>query len=685
MPDKASADFCCCDGCQRKPEIWDRGQTLPYLTFIQMSSWKKYCCHCIPEYAYVSIIDEDGFQAGAIFRLWCNINSDLKLEQPLYEKLNGGGVLVGTSVVDVTFRIRIRDGQCFLYVTSDALDVTEDTYGSSVVIDAEARGYPNDFCSTLSNEPHDDASRPYTELMVKGYRIRLSAADHVPIRGRDHCKDTVGRTIFDTDPIRNLCCNCNCICRCMCLTVNAPGVVISDDPTEETLSSASVACLYRNSYVFQNGVTIRLGPLSGLPNEDLLSCWTLDEEERDISTGDPIGIGTGVRVDSIGENHVGQVGTLATVPGKIDGAVEFSGNGLLMREDSPTLRFAAMSGLIALWAKPTDLSGDMTIIAKNAGNVVPGFGWKIWYSVMLSKFVFSISNGTTIFSVVSDSTVSLNGWHFIAATIDNEDKLITIRVNNEVVAEELYFGTIPITSSNFTMGGQDSVDDPEFFIGEIDQVVLYKNNIPHDSISESLWNGGLGRTCQLDDRCYLIVTSMGNLGVDPPPAVLLDDIENPCPRPTAQWTLTMPPSIHYTYTRPLFMSLRCASENRCEVDLPLCCPSGRSNFPTQLNADVVTGCAECPTFTVKLAYDGSIDTYIGYGHMCGKLIRLITGCPFNYLVMIRENCVDFGPLTRIGPAACDPILSVYEGMLAGIGCCSPLDIDSSTISVTLYE
>lgn len=676
MPEKSSSDFCCCDGCQQRPEIWDRGLVTPYLTALDRASWKKYCCSCIPEFAHVSIIDSDGIQGGAIYKLWCNINSDLQMDQPLYTKLADGGILVGSTVIDVTLRIKIRDGQCLLYIVSDALNADENTYGASKVIDAEARANPNNFCSTLSNDNSSSGGgAPYTEFIVNGYKIRLSKADHIPIRGRDHCKTVEGITVFDSDPIRDLCCNCNCICRCMCLSVSSPGFLAAVDDQRPAYSTASIACIYNNSYVFENGMIIRMGPLDGLSNDNIISCWNLDEE-------------TGVRFDTYDLNNLTESTPIPNNVGKILNAAEFDGSGVLYKLDSHTVRFSNMSGSICLWAKPTDLTNDMSIIAKTAGDGIDGFGWKIWYNASISKFVFSISNGTSIFSVISSSSVTVNSWHFISATIDNDGKVITIRVNNQTIEEESFTGTLPSTTSTLTLGGQDSSGDPEFFVGLIDQVSLWKDNISAAELSAAIYNNGEGRTCARDDRCYLIITDLGPFTMSLPAPILLDVVDNPCPRPVAQWKLWEPASAEYPYERPVTITLRCASEDKCSVDIYSCCPSGRTNFPSTLTADVSTGCYACPTISVAMVWDYSINEWIGYGDMCGHLITLSVGCGFNSIGFSSPPCIIVPPnmeIPRVGYSSCDPVLAVFSGDLSGIGCCQGVTIGINTITITVYE
>jgi hypothetical protein len=672
MPEKSSSDFCCCNGCETKPDIWDTiGRDL-----VEISSWKKYCCSCIPEFAFVSIIDSDELSGGAVFKLWCSTTSDLGLEQPLYTKLQEGGILVGSVVIDLAFHIRIRDGQCILYILSEELGITEDTYGATKVIDAEARAAPNNFCSTLSNDNSSSGGSPYTEFSVGGYRIRIAAADHTPIRGRDHCYDENGVTVFDTDPIRDLCCNCNCICRCMCLSVTAPGFIFIDDEPASTYSSASVACIYNNTYSFANGMQVRIGPLDGLSNDNIISCWDMDEE-------------TGSRLDSFDLNNLQESTPIASGTGKILSAAEFDGSGFLFKEDDSTLQFFGMSGSICLWAKPTSLAGDMTIIGKTAGNGVPGFGWKIWYSQSLAQFVFSISNGTTIFSVLSPSAVSAGAWHFIAATIDDDSKTITIRVNNETIAVESYTGSVPATTAAFTIGGQDSVSTPEYFLGLIDQVSLWKDNLSADQLSSALWNNGDGRACEYDDRCYLIVTDMGPFTSSPPSPFLLDDEDNPCPRPTARWTFQEPATAEMPFEQPVFVSLRCASESQCTVDISACCPSGRTNFPSTLTADVQTGCYACPNISISLVWDENINEWIGYGDMCGHLITLSIGCGFSAIGFSATPCVivpdPAGNIPLIGYPSCEPVLAVFSGPLSGIGCCGGSVMGINNITITVYE
>ena len=695
MPEKSSADFCCCDGCQQRPDIWDRGRVTPYLTALDRASWKKYCCSCIPEYAYVTIIDSDGLSGGGIFRLWCNINSDFQLDQPLYTKVADGGILVGSTVIDVTFHIKIRDGQCLLYVVSNSLNADENTYGASKVINAESRAEPNNFCSTLSNEEQEDrpvGASPYTEFIVGGFKIRLSAADHVPIRGRDHCVNGDGQTVFDDDPIRDLCCNCDCICRCMCLSISSPGMLVSVEDQRPAYNTASIGCLYCGSYIFAEGVTARIGRLdgvsNGLSNSEAISCWSLDEE-------------TGARLDLFDLNNLIESTPISSGVGKLGNAAEFIGNGLLINDGNPTLSLNAKSASISTWVRPLSLYSNITILGKTDGNAVAGFGWKIWYNSVLSKFVFSISNGTTIYSVISPSTVTATTWHFIHASIDDELKVITIRVNNETIEEEIFSGSVPSTTAAFTIGGQDSISTPEYFNGFIDQTVIWKYEVNQGTScspsgaalspitsSGDLWNEGLGKVCSLDERCYLIITSMGSLGIDPPAPILLDKIENPCPRPVAQWTMWRPPTAEISYERPMFMSLRCASEERCSVDISSCCSNGRTNFPSTLTADIQTGCYSCPTTSVTLVWDYSINTWKGSADMCGHLVELSIGCGFNSIGFSSPPCIIVPPnteLQRVGYSSCEPILAVFTGPLSGIGCCPGVTVGINEITITVYE
>lgn len=188
-----------------------------------------------------------------------------------------------------------------------------------------------------------------------------------------------------------------------------------------------------------------------------------------------------------------------------------------------------------------------------------------------------------------------------------------------------------------------------------------------------------------DRTCALRLTNTGSYEVLTEPLdVLIDPLENPCPRPEARWELMSPANDTVPYAHPVFFSLSCSGcSGGCLVSIPGCCESGRSEFPRVLTADVTTTCPACPAFTILLIWDATEFLWIGVGTMCGHPIELKIGCPFTTLSFAGSPC--FPTSATDLTATCDPILAEFVFDTGGIGCCGGSSILVPEFTVTVYE
>ena len=630
----------------------------------------------LPSVTFTFTPDSADITGSAIFKLFCTSSptTGLGTNQPLYQINNGigtgsiSGIAVAGNNIDVTFYFLVINNQCVFAIRSLALGVDENSYGCTKIIDATQRNAPNSFCKTLS---YDNAGS--TKFSVfngeSWYDIYITGVDHIPITGRPNCTTENGIIIQDENPIRNICCNCDCICDCMCLTITG-----SDTP------QSMIACLYNNSWRFSNGAVVHLGPKNNvyLDSINFLSCWSMDET-------------SGTRLDSRGTNSLITLGNTGSATGLIEKCAKFTGDSLLYSTAQLAMSFSGISFTFTGWVNFDSLLTDQAILAKTTnGDNINGYSWKLWYQASTNTIIFTIANGTSFFSVSSPASAFIltNRWTYFVISVDNASKQMFLQINQTAIQTGLFTGTLPLTAGFLCFGGQDSTTNRQWLFGGIDQVTLWDIAITSVNISTTLiYNKGNGTPCKIDDRCYLSLIDVGDhsivSSVSPEP-VLLDRVMNPCPRPFANWPLFESPTAGQPFDHPIFYSLRCVGcDSTCTVNVPACCPDGRTNFPSIIYASVTTTCYTCQTFTIALAYQAMIKQWIGTGNMCGHPIKLTTGCGFKTLFFEGNPCTSVNATDSGG--SCDPILSHFVFTSGGIGCCGGSFLTSPTINVTLFE
>jgi hypothetical protein len=712
MTAKGSSNSCCCNGCEKPPEIFTESGVQTQIA----QKWKRFCCSCIPEYMCVWAGPSGSVSASSsdlttneatIYKLYCPTSPE-GFDQALYAPQEGGKLRVGSDIFDLTVHFIIVDDVCYLCLRSVDLGIDENTEGACVVIGAEERADPNFFCKRLSSTdaPMDNTTDKDlgeagygvgTEFTVGDYIFRISRANHIAILNRDACQTSYDEFIFDRHPIKNLCCNCGCVCKCMCLTVSnfnlsysevgclygdaastSSSVSTSTSGSASNSASQSDESCITNAWIFPSGVVVSIGPVG--PGEHLLvSCWSMDEL-------------SGTRFDSFGENDLFDTSGTSYAVGNISNAAFFDGSNWLMSPSDPTLWLSSINATISTWIYMDSTSQDMSIISKTSEGNIAEFAYKLYYDQADGVLRFQIGNGTDIFSVDTESVSAMTSqWLCVTCEIDNENKLISIILNNGASNYASFTGDIQPTGSDLYFGKQDDSADPQYFMGRIDQTYMFRRIFDCGTIDvgNNFWNGGDGFPCG-DQTCYMRIENYGELDIlTTAAAALIDPIENPCPRPSARWEVTVAAGENYPFTSSAYIEVACSScMEDCSIPLLGCCANERASFPRVLTADVSTSCPSCPFFSLDMVWDGLISQWIGRGTMCGHSVELRIGCPFTSLTFFGSPC--FSVSATDSGATCAPIFSTFEfnalngNATGGIGCCTG-SMSATEMTIVVYE
>lgn len=737
MTDKGRDEFCCCNGCQCKPQP-------SALNFINGSpemvaaqtAWRRFCCSCVPRFACLTVIN-NGETYNYDYKLhYPPSDPPQNLDQALYVPKDFDTIYIGNSqTIDLNIHFKIIDDKCYLSIVSEDLGITLDDHYYNKLIDADARGGPDYFCKTLSMD-----GLGYTSFIINGdLEFRLSRADDLPIAGRRSCVNEFGQIIQDDSPLRNLCCNCSCICNCFRLDYGGTMLFLDDNgniANDETAIQAT-ACFgeYNNgctaTWNFPRGVSLEIkSQHDKCILENLISCWKLDET-------------SGTRVDSYGNNDLTENGVVLSGAGKVSNAASFNGtnNNLIFFDDEPIerLRLANSDGAILLWCKLDNIISDGAIISKWTDDPNDS-SYELYFDSATNKFVFRIATDISTYSVSSTYSGGIlsSTWYMIYAEIDNVEKKIAIKVGDMVPVTQSFSGTLQDVSPNLYIGRSGSTTSPRYFSGLIDQVliwdkVLYKSEIgcctnittgityppadPGGSGIEEVPEDGPGPTppsqpadltayenrldqlstyldqnfgadsadiitCSQNNTCYAYLHT-GDLNIigAPSPIALGNDLTNTnCPHPVLSWTLMHAADEIISDPYEVTFTFRC---QRCDIptiSLGSCCYSGRTNFPTTLTAEITSNCSGCDPIAIMLVWKDSNQYYEGKGEMCGIEITIQVGCPFD------EAGIFFGADSgSISGGSCEPILISGSMTAFAVGSCPSNPMVNNILGITIYE
>jgi hypothetical protein len=728
--DKGRDEFCCCNGCQCKPEpssLSGINGSPEYLS--KQTIWRRFCCSCVPKQACVTITYKENSNTYNYFLYYPPSAPPQDLDQALYVPESGQSVYIGDGeIIDLSFHFKIRNGSCYFSLASESLGIDLENQYYDKIIDADTRKGPDFFCKTLSTD-----GLGYTLFQINDdLQITISAANHVPILGRKNCYDQYGNIVFDESPLRNLCCNCSCICECMYL--NYGGTLLFIDDNNEIIDNQvaiqSTACLnnYNDNcsvnWLFDMGVTLSIKTdYNKCLLEDMLSCYKLDEQYGDrIDSMASSGALASGGFSSNGRT-LSSINNVSYSSGKIGNSAYFNGsNYLIWLDEDPIdrIRLEDSDGAILLWCKLDSINNDMCILSKYSDQIqlklvddvytyIDVASYEISFDASDNKFIFKISNGSQEFTVSSTYKTGIvaNTWYSIYAEIDNTNKKIAIKVGDDQFYSSSFSGSLQDVRPALYLGRSGNSTNYNYLSGQIDQVLIWARvlgkstikccdnisdyNLRLSEVDKLINNNFIADTndiitCNFDKRCYAHL-DVGELDITstPQPILLGSELLNTkCPSPELVWNLTHAADEFISQPYPVVFTFRCKNcDNIPTVYIDSCCYTGRTNFPTSLRADISTDCPGCPSITIGLIWQGYNSYYEGVGYLCGQQILVRVACPFNEIYINWGLC--FAGNISADSSNCDPILITGSAQSAGLGCCPSDPFLNPILSITIYE
>lgn len=212
----------------------------------------------------------------------------------------------------------------------------------------------------------------------------------------------------------------------------------------------------------------------------LVSWWSLDEA-------------SGTRVDSHGSNDLTDDSAVGSTVGKVGDAANLvsASTDSLSHADNADLRLSGTDASIAFWVKLSANANDHVYVSKwdNGNNLEFG----VQYRQPADRFRFAVGNGASNFVVAANTfgAVPTGVWYFIACSIDNTDKKISIAINQSGWDESTFSGTISAGANPFYVGRRSAAATPDYADAAIDEISIWKRKLTADEW-ETLYNSGNG-------------------------------------------------------------------------------------------------------------------------------------------------------------------------------------------------
>lgn len=219
-------------------------------------------------------------------------------------------------------------------------------------------------------------------------------------------------------------------------------------------------------------------PVRAALSDNLQAFWKLDEA-------------SGIRVDSVGNNHLTSQNNVGQAGGRIGTAALFSSSlhQYLSVPDSASLSTGGgTSFTITSWVYLPTKTQHQAFISKATSLAVGEFA--LYYQLDIDRFVFSTTTNNVAYPVFAHTfgSPAANAWHFIVATHDANTNTNIIRIND---AHEDAVTSLdpPDTLSSFEIGRFPSV--MLYTNGRIDAVGFWKRVLTPSEIT-TLYNSGEG-------------------------------------------------------------------------------------------------------------------------------------------------------------------------------------------------
>ncbi len=251
-------------------------------------------------------------------------------------------------------------------------------------------------------------------------------------------------------------------------------------------SAAQVKADYANSGINKGtGSVLGADPdqVNRTLSNGLVGYWKMDESGAGSCTG-----GANDSCDSSGNGNDGNwVNQAANTGGKFGNGVIFDGvNDTVDVAQSSSLNGVTDDITVSAWIKTTATGGgltDNTFISKETAGC--GSGYSDWFIHLLNGTVKFWTSGSECTAVASNATVNDGSWHLVTVTRKRSDGNHIIYIDGQYDtskigntgsignAEDLYFGTINGTASDYT-GSLDEVRIYNRVLSPAEVSILYQ-------------------------------------------------------------------------------------------------------------------------------------------------------------------------------------------------------------------
>lgn len=154
---------------------------------------------------------------------------------------------------------------------------------------------------------------------------------------------------------------------------------------------------------------------------------------------------------------------------------------------TPTVLSNLSSFTLEAWVYATSNSGFQSI----TGNVDNAIGGQ--YQLFLSDGCPVAYVGIAPYVIQSSQPISLNTWHHLASTFDGPTNTLTLFVDGNQVAQNIFSGNLPANGTNVLIGAVMQQNSPlSFFQGQIGRIAIWNScrdaeSILNDSVQVNVY------------------------------------------------------------------------------------------------------------------------------------------------------------------------------------------------------
>lgn len=202
---------------------------------------------------------------------------------------------------------------------------------------------------------------------------------------------------------------------------------------------------------------------------------------------------TGTRFDSVNHNDLTPTGAPGSTAGKAGTALNLvaASSQFLSVASNPSLQSQGQSIIIAVWVKPTTISGAKALVTKDNG--FPGDREWGLYIDGVGKYSFEIHTQFGSFSTTYQPVTAVAGnWNLVIAWVDNSEDKFYMQVDDFPRQQGLALNGARVNSlsADFRVGKTGNLSD--HFNGAVDELIFWVGRVMTQEDRSRLWNGGDG-------------------------------------------------------------------------------------------------------------------------------------------------------------------------------------------------